>query len=110
MRVSLDHTHPGHPLPSLLSRRRRDPGPQLSSSKVGTRRSHLPAPYAGEMPSKPRRRETRVSTATDEQATRDDVTLMDPALFDALVESLETPDPAPALRRKAQAPRHTRLG
>ncbi|QBF46267.1 hypothetical protein [Janibacter limosus] len=61
------------------------------------------------MATKPRRWETRVSSETDEQVARGDVTLMDLALFDALVESLETPDPAPALRRKARAPRQTRL-
>ena len=96
---------------------------------------HLP--YAVVMATKSRRWETRVSPETDEQVTRaaerldvtksqfvadaartaaddvlgrGDVTLMDPALFDALVESLESPDPAPALRRAARAPRRSRLG
>lgn len=31
------------------------------------------------------------------------MTLMDPALFAELIDSLDTPDPAPALRRAAQA-------
>lgn len=92
-------------------------------------------PYSEVMAAKTRRWETRVDDETDEltsaaaerlhvsksqfvaEATRaaaedvlgrSDVTLMDPALFADLVNSLDDPDPAPALRRAARAPRRSR--
>ena len=94
-------------------------------------------PYIGVMTAKTRRWETRVDEETDSLTSaaaerlhvsksqfvadaaraaaeavmaRSDVTLMDPALFAALVDSLDTPDPAPALRRAARKPRRSRRG
>lgn len=92
-------------------------------------------PYTATMAAKTRRWETRVDEETDaltseaaerlhvsksqfvadsaraaaeDVLARSDVTLMDPALFEELVNSLDTPDPAPALRRAAQTPRRSR--
>lgn len=94
---------------------------------------HLP--YSGSMVTKSRRWETRVDPETDDLATRasalldvpksqfvataaraaaedvlgrSDTTLMDPVLFDSLIDSLDTPDPAPALTRAARRRRRTR--
>ncbi|WP_338751854.1 DUF1778 domain-containing protein [Janibacter alittae] len=49
---------------------------------------------------------TRASA--EEVLARSDVTVMDPVLFAELVESLDTPDPAAALRKAAQGPRSYR--
>lgn len=92
-------------------------------------------PYSEVMAAKTRRWETRVDDETDALASaaadrlhvsksqfvadatraaaedvmgRSDVTLMDPTLFAALVDSLDTPDPAPNLRRAAQESRRSR--
>lgn len=53
-----------------------------------------------------------LTSAAEEKAdrilARADVTLMDQALFDELVASLDTPDPAPTLERLAARPRRVR--
>lgn len=99
--------------------------------------SAVQLPYDGVMATKSRRWETRVSPETDDRVSdaaarldvtksqfvadaarsaaddvlgRGDVTLMDPAAFAALVESLDSPDPAPALERAAESAQRSRLG
>ncbi len=46
--------------------------------------------------------------AAQDVLARSDTTLMDPALFDELVASLDEPDPAPTLRNAAAGPRRYR--
>lgn len=48
--------------------------------------------------------------AAQDVLARSDTTLMDPALFEELVASLDVPDPAPALRAAAAKPRPYRRG